>query len=58
MEVFKTSIQHARDNTKELSRIGVNTARTLEYTSRETTTAAREDYNYYSDAQRGSGLGT
>jgi hypothetical protein len=30
MEAFKTSIQQAKDNTKELSRIGVNTAKTFE----------------------------
>jgi hypothetical protein len=29
--VFKTSIQQAKDNTKELSRIGVNTAKTFEH---------------------------
>src|ERR687889_2328343 len=36
MEAFKTSIQQAKDNTKELSRIGVNTAKTFEQTSRDT----------------------
>ena len=36
MEAFKTSINQAKDNTKELSRIGVNTARTFEQTSRDT----------------------
>jgi hypothetical protein len=30
MEAFKTSIQQARDNARELSRIGVNAARTFE----------------------------
>jgi hypothetical protein len=30
MHAFKTSIQQAKDNTKELSRIGVNTAKTFE----------------------------
>jgi hypothetical protein len=30
MDAFKTSIQQAKDNTKELSRIGVNTAKTFE----------------------------
>ena len=34
MEAFKTSIQQAKDNTKEFSRIGVNTAKTFEQTSR------------------------
>jgi type II secretory pathway pseudopilin PulG len=37
MEAFKTYVQHARDNTKEFSRIGVNAARTIEQTSRDTT---------------------
>jgi hypothetical protein len=37
MEAFKTTVQHARDNTKELSRIGVNAAKTFEQTSRDTT---------------------
>src|SRR6188472_4429156 len=40
LEAFKTSVQTARDNVKEFSRIGVNNARTLEQVSRETTTAA------------------
>jgi hypothetical protein len=34
MEVFKTSMQHAKDNTKEFSRLGVNVAKTFEQTSR------------------------
>src|SRR5918912_1904450 len=38
MEAFNTSIQNARDNVKEYSRIGVNSARTFEQTSRDTTT--------------------
>ena len=38
MEAFKTSIQSARDNVREFSRIGVNSARTFEQTSRDTTT--------------------
>jgi hypothetical protein len=37
LEAFKTSVQTARDNVKEFSRIGVNAARTLEQTSRDTT---------------------
>ena len=37
MEAFKTSIQHAKDNTKEFSRLGVNTAKTFEQTSRDST---------------------
>ena len=36
MEVFKTSIQQAKDNTKELSRIGVNTAKTFEQQQQKT----------------------
>jgi hypothetical protein len=38
MDAFKTSIQNARDNVREFSRIGVNSARTFEQTSRDTTT--------------------
>jgi hypothetical protein len=38
LEVFKTSVQNARDNAKELSRIGVNAAKAFEHTSRDTTT--------------------
>jgi hypothetical protein len=37
LEAFKTSVQTARDNVKEFSRIGVNSAKTLEQVSRETT---------------------
>jgi hypothetical protein len=37
LDAFKTSIQQAKDNVKELSRIGVNNARTFEQTSRDTT---------------------
>jgi hypothetical protein len=40
LEAFKTSVQNARDNVKEISRIGVNSAKTIEQVSRETTTAA------------------
>jgi len=36
LEAFKTSVQTARDNVKEISRIGVNSAKTLEQVSRET----------------------
>ena len=38
MEAFKTSIQNTRDNVREFSRIGVNSARTFEQASRDTTT--------------------
>jgi hypothetical protein len=40
LEAFKTSVQTARDNVKELSRIGVNSARTLEQASRDTARVA------------------
>jgi hypothetical protein len=36
LDAFKTCIQNARDNLKEVSRIGVNTAKTYEQTSRDT----------------------
>ena len=38
LEAFKTSVQNARDNAKEFSRIGVNAAKAFEQTSRDTTT--------------------
>ena len=38
LEAFKTSVQNARDNAKQLTRIGVNSVKTLEQTSRESTT--------------------
>jgi hypothetical protein len=41
MDAFKTSIQQAKDNAKELSRIGVNNARTFEQTSTDTTATPR-----------------
>ena len=41
MDAFKTSIQQAKDNAKEISRIGVNSARTFEQTARDTATTAR-----------------
>jgi hypothetical protein len=40
LEAFKTSVQTARDNVKEFSRIGVNSAKTLEQTSRDTARVA------------------
>src|ERR687884_1214571 len=43
MEAFKTSVQNARDNVKEFSRIGVNAAKTLEQTSRDTARASGHD---------------
>jgi hypothetical protein len=38
LEAFKTSVQNARDNAKELSRIGVNATKAFEQASRDTTT--------------------
>ena len=35
MEAFKTSMQNAKDNAKEFSRIGVNAAKTFEHTARD-----------------------
>ena len=35
MDAFKTSMQQSKDNANELSRIGVNSARTFEQTSRD-----------------------
>ncbi len=40
LEAFKTAVQTARDNVKEFSRIGVNAAKTLEQTSRDTARVA------------------
>jgi hypothetical protein len=40
LEAFKASVQTARDNVKEFSRIGVNNGRTLEQTSRDTARVA------------------
>ena len=37
LEAFKRSVQNARDSVKEFSRIGVNSAKTLEQASRDTT---------------------
>jgi hypothetical protein len=37
MDAFKTLIPHVRDNAKKFSRIGVNSAKAFEQTSRETT---------------------
>src|SRR6185437_13251894 len=43
MDAFKTSMQQAKDNVKELSRIGVNIARTFEQTSRYRSKTAGHD---------------
>src|SRR6187401_3858308 len=40
LEAFKTSVQTARDNVKEFSRIGVNSAKTLEHASGDTARVA------------------
>jgi hypothetical protein len=37
LDAFKRSVQNARDNVKEFSRIGVNSSKTLEQVSRDTT---------------------
>ena len=46
LDAFKTSIQNARDNLKEFSRIGVNAARTYEQTSRDTTNRLTGHHHY------------
>ena len=43
MDMFKTLMQQAKDNAKELSRIGVNSARTFEQTSRDNATRLGSD---------------
>jgi hypothetical protein len=45
MDAYKTSMQQAKDNARELSRIGVNNARTFEQTSRDTTTRMGNEDN-------------
>jgi hypothetical protein len=40
LEAFKISVQTARDNVKEISRIGVSSAKTFEQVSRDTTANA------------------
>jgi hypothetical protein len=42
MEAFKTSMQQAKDNAKELSRIGVNAARSFEQTSSSSSSSSRD----------------
>ena len=39
LEAFKTCVQNTRDNVKEFSRIGVNSTKTFEQVSRDTTAA-------------------
>jgi hypothetical protein len=40
LDAFKRSVQNARDNVKEFSRIGVNSAKTFEEVSRDTAATA------------------
>ena len=47
MEAFKTSIQQAKENAKELSRIGVNTAKTFEQTSRDSSITRQDSGSDY-----------
>jgi hypothetical protein len=39
-------VQNTRDNLKEVSRIGVNAAKTFEQTSRDTTTTAARQVGF------------
>jgi catalase (peroxidase I) len=41
LDAFKRSVQNARDNVKEFSRIGVNSAKTFEEVSRDTAATTR-----------------
>ncbi|MFL6347839.1 MAG: hypothetical protein ACJ72X_06055 [Nitrososphaeraceae archaeon] len=41
LDAFKRSVQNARDNVKEFSRIGVNSAKTFEEVSRDTVATTR-----------------
>lgn len=45
MNVFRFLMPQLRDNAKEFSRVGVNTARTFEQTSRETAAKLSGRYN-------------
>ena len=46
LEAFKTSVQTARDNVKEFSRIGVNSAKAWEHASRDSaTTTTRKTFS-------------
>ena len=45
LEAFKRSVQTARDNVKEISRIGVSSAKTFEQVSRDTTANARTTFS-------------
>jgi hypothetical protein len=41
MDMFKTWMKQAKDNARDLSRIGVNSARTFEQTSRDAAATTR-----------------
>jgi hypothetical protein len=58
MEAFRTTMQQTRDNTKELSRISVNTARSLEQTARDTANSyapSSASYGFYTGGGTGGG---
>ena len=57
MEAFRTTMQQTRDNTKELSRISVNTARSLEQTARDATNSYAPSSTSYGFYSGGSGTG-
>jgi hypothetical protein len=57
MEAFRTTMQQTRDNTKELSRINVNTARSLEQTARDATNSYASSSTSYGFYSGGSGTG-
>jgi hypothetical protein len=46
LDAFKTCVQNTRDNLKEVSRIGVNAAKTFEQTSRDTATTASRQVSF------------
>jgi hypothetical protein len=56
MEAFRTTIQQAKDNAKEFSRIAVNAARSLEQTARDTAATATSTHTtntYFPSASSG-----
>ena len=57
MEAFRTTIQQTRDNTKEISRINVNTARSLEQTARDITEGHAASYTSSEFYSAGGGRG-
>ena len=44
LDAFKRSVQNSRDNVKEFSKIGVNSAKTFEEVLRDTTATTRASY--------------